>query len=78
MPNYETSGTENLRADPSVKHVDGDRSPGGGGTDAGGTDSPRVTTQVKQGKSNDWNPPQRSVDIPKGVQHFDDDMGRKN
>lgn len=44
---YEASGTENLRADPSVKAGGENASPSGAGEDTGGKDNPKANFQVK-------------------------------
>jgi hypothetical protein len=78
MPDYSTSGTENLRADATVKTGSTTASPSGGGKDAGGTESPKVERKnFEAGNTRPASPPQESLDRPAGVQEFDDDMGRK-
>lgn len=71
MPNYEASGTEPLRSNPTTKHAGQDSTAGPAGEDVGGRDNPRADTKVKSaaqpskaaGNQNDW---------PAGVQSFTD------
>lgn len=57
MPNkpdgqYRASGTEALGSDPTTKRASSPDSPSAKAKDAGGTSSPRVTTETKRAK---WN-----------------------
>jgi hypothetical protein len=76
MPTYESPGTANLRANESIKAGKQTESPSGSGKDCGGTSNLKEKTAVKVGRTKETNPRQRSIDIPGGVQSFDDDMGR--
>jgi hypothetical protein len=46
MSVIKTDGTENRRANPKVKHAEGDRSPSGSGKDLGGTENLRADAKV--------------------------------
>jgi hypothetical protein len=68
---YKTDGTENLRANPTVKSAGQNDSPAGKGTDAGGTENRKESTTVKTGSHNES--PTGSADKhPSGVQSFTD------
>lgn len=74
MAVQKASGEENLRADPSVKHGSATASPSGAGKDAGGTANLKANPQTKMSRDlKPASPAQRSIDIPRGVQSFDDD-----
>ena len=77
MSMYKASGEENLRANPSVKTGSTKASPSGGGKDAGGTSNLRANQTTKRAGWKET-PGQQSIDVPPGVQTFDDDMGRPN
>lgn len=74
-----TDGTENLRATPTVKTSSTvNASPSGSGKDMGGTENLRADHQNK-GPTDRPQPSTYAKDSrPKGVDHFDDDLGRKN
>ena len=76
MASYESPGTENLRADASVKAGADTASPSGSGKDAGGTANLGTSAVTKRAEIKQAVAPQRSIDIPGGVQSFDDDMGK--
>lgn len=78
MPDYATDGTENLRASPTVKTSSTvNASPSGAGKDLGGTENMKADFKVITSSQVDRvTPGQKSIDIPRGVQHFDDDMGK--
>lgn len=62
-------GTENLRADPSVKSGSPVASPSGGGKDMGGTSNLRADQQTKTGSTKETGTYSRNVK-PAGVQSF--------
>lgn len=70
MPVQSSPGTDNLRADPSVKSAAPNASPAGGGKDVGGKDNLRADLKVMSnpGKST---PTLRAGGVP-GVQKFND------
>jgi hypothetical protein len=68
MPATKASGEENLRADPSVYYNAGKDTPGGKGTDAGGTENKGATTEVKMGSVKAT--PSLKDSHPDGVQTF--------
>jgi hypothetical protein len=68
MPNYTSSGAENLRADAHVYAGEGDKTPSAKGTDAGGD---ATNHKVKSGGQNST--PKGSEKTPKGVQTFTDE-----
>jgi hypothetical protein len=69
LPNYESSGAENLRADAHVYTGEATGSPSAKGTDAGGD---ATNHKVKSGGSKST--PKSSGDkTPKGVQTFSDE-----
>ena len=70
MASYESPGTDNMRANASVKYNAGKDSPSGKGESAGGTDSPRANTQTFQAGFNDT-PSGSQRAKPAGVQNFD-------
>jgi hypothetical protein len=71
MPVQKASGTENLRANPSVKSGTATQSPSGGGKDAGGTENRKADAKVF-GPTERPQPSTYAKDSrPSGVQHFD-------
>jgi hypothetical protein len=69
MPNYTSSGAENLRADAHVYAGEANSSPSGSGKDAGG-DATNHKVLASPGKSS----PKGGADkFPKGVQTFTDE-----
>jgi hypothetical protein len=69
MPNYKSSGAENLRADAHVYAGEATSSPSGSGKDAGG-DAVNAKVLASPGKST----PKGGADkSPKGVQTFSDE-----
>lgn len=75
MDVYRTDGTENLRADAKVKSGEAVTSPSAGGSDMGGKENMRADEKTFTGATNST-PGQKSLDRPKGVQEFNDDMGK--
>jgi hypothetical protein len=68
MPNYESSGAENLRADANVYAGEANSGSGAKGTDAGGD---TVSHKVKSGGSKSAS--YGVSKAPKGVQTFSDE-----
>ena len=68
MPNYKSSGAENLRADAHVYSGEATSSPSGKGTDAGG-DASNHKVKAAGGKSASYSASKR----PSGVQNFSDE-----
>ena len=68
---YESPGTENLRADPTVKSGTPVASPSGSGEDAGGTENLKADFQVFNG-ADKATPTSYRHDVPPGLQSFDD------
>ena len=69
MPNYERSGTENLRANETVKAGSTTAAPSGSGKDMGGTENLRTTVETKAAESK--SPSTYAKDSrPAGVQSF--------
>ena len=69
MAVIKSPGTENLRADPSVKTGSTTASPSGSGKDCGGTANLRANEQTKQGSVKDT-PTSSKDNRPAGVQNF--------
>lgn len=70
MPNYEASGTENLRSDAKIYNGSEKDSPSGSGTDAGGTENLGAEPMTKTGSTKDT-PGPNGDSRPAGLQHFD-------
>jgi hypothetical protein len=68
MPNYESSGAENLRADAHVYTGEANSAPSAKGTDAGGD---ATNHKVKSSAGNST--PKGGEKTPKGVQSFSDE-----
>jgi hypothetical protein len=68
MPNYESSGAENLRADAKVYTGEFDKTPSGKGTDCGG-DTTGHKTLSSPGKSGSYSATKK----PKGVDTYSDE-----
>lgn len=64
------SGTENLRANPSVKDGFQNEFPSGAGTPVGGTDNLRADHKVFEGSDKDMTPAGGVDHRPAGVQHY--------
>ena len=68
MPNYTSSGAENLRADAHVYAGAADKTPSAKGKDAGGD-----TTNAKVLSGGSKSAPKGAEKTPKGVQSFGDE-----
>lgn len=71
MPSYESPGTANMRADPSVKSATPITSPSGAGKSVGGTENKRANQKVYDGGDKPL-PTNYRHDVPPGLQSFDD------
>jgi hypothetical protein len=69
MPSYESPGTANMRADPSVKSATPITSPSGAGKSVGGTENKRANEQTKQAAFHPT-PSGGKDSRPAGVQNF--------
>ena len=68
---YESPGTDNMRADHTVKSGSATPSPSGGGKDMGGTENKRADHKVFDGADKPL-PISYRHDVPPGLQSFDD------
>lgn len=73
MPSYESPGTSNMRADQTTKSAGPAELASAAGKATGGTDNLRANNQTFRAGFHDT-PGQKSIDIPPGLQHFNDDQ----
>ena len=71
MPNFESPGTENMRANHKAMNGADTASPSGGGKDAGGTANLRANPETKQGSTKQTQTFSKD-NRPAGVQTFSD------